>query len=121
VALAWAGARVLRHWLRRRERDTDAVLVDSTVRALRGTVVIVGLYAAAHDLPIAPGVSAFISGALFVLAVLLVARVVIRASSLGLHRYLDHTTEGEERERMRREYLPLASTVITVGVVLIAV
>ena len=122
LAVAWASGRVVRRWLA--TGDAGSVpLREGALSAFRSFVVLVGLYEAARSLPLAHEAAAFTDGIIYVLAVLFAARFLVRAAALALHRYLLRTAASDEaaRERAEREYVPIASTAVTVGAALMAV
>jgi small-conductance mechanosensitive channel len=120
VVVAWAAGFAFRRWIRRGVAASAEPQVAELVRGLRRTVLLVGLYEAARALPLHAAVAPLVVGLLFALAVLAAARVAVRAVRLSFQGWLEHTADGVARDRARREYLPLASSITTVGVGLLA-
>lgn len=120
---AFMSVRLLRRALVRRggvaSRRTEQL--DQVLRALGGLVLLFGLYEAVQMLPLHGAVDRWVDGICYVFAVLAAARVVTRGARLGIHEYLDRSPEPELRERVQREYVPLASSALTVGVALLGV
>ena len=123
VVLAYGGVRLVRRALVRRggvaSRRTDEL--NHVLTALRGLVLLFGLYEAVKMLPLKGAADRWIDGICYVLAILAAARLFLRGARLGLHEFLDRHPEPTIRDRVQREYVPIATTALTVGVALLAV
>ena len=123
LALAWVAGFVARRWLRGLGAAAAAES-SRVVRPLQLFVVAGGLYEAVEELPLGPGAASKVGGALYVLAVLFAARLVLRGFGVLVRGYFERFADrgdGIAHERAQREYLPLASTTATAAVGLLAI
>ncbi|MSP60543.1 MAG: mechanosensitive ion channel [Myxococcales bacterium] len=125
ILVAWAFGPPLRRWLRsvgaRRGADLGDALDRTAWGSIRLVLLLVGLHWAVAMLPVDPRFTSGLGGAIYVLAVVVLARLAIRIAGVLLDAYLEAAAVGPARERARKDYLPLASTLSTVAIALAAV
>jgi MscS family membrane protein len=114
-------ARALKRWGARRGSTVASELERTAAQSLRLLVLLLGLDWALPLAPLPHHLDATLSGAIYVVTVLMAARLAIRLAALLMSGYLNRAADAPTRERAQREYLPLASTLSTVAFSMIAV
>lgn len=123
LVLAWALGPLATRWLKRlgarREAALGEALETAGSRSLRLLILLIVLGWAVTLLPLVPAIEQPLGAVIYVLAVIVGARLAMRIASVLVHFYLEHAA-GPARERARRDYLPIASTLTTVVVAIVA-
>ncbi len=124
LAGAWLGAgifaRLLRRWSAARGSAEAGALERTATGSLRLLLVLLGLDWASTFLPLPPRLEVALSGALYVASILLAARLCMRLTAIAVQGYLGRAADPAARERAQKEYLPLASTITTLAVGMVA-
>ncbi len=89
-------------------------------RGLIALVIAIGSYLAVEMAPLPPRLDDWLSGATFVIGVIVCARLVIHLVALLLTSSVMHVS-GSERARLEREYVPLAEKATSLAVSFIVV
>jgi small-conductance mechanosensitive channel len=118
IGLGVFGSRMLKRARRSAGAQLGEAVERTASRSLRLLAILIGLGWALSLLPPAPW-AAPVGGALYVLTVLVAARLATRLAAVLIHAWLEHAA-GPLRERAQKEYAPIAQTLTTVAVALVA-
>jgi small-conductance mechanosensitive channel len=121
---AWGAGALSSRWAHKRTGDSTSERNENIIVRLRrhfiALVVVIGSYLAVEMAPLKPRLDEVLTGVLFVVGVIVAARLTIRMVALLLSTSVTHVG-GAERTRLEREYVPLVEKATSLAVSFIVV